>query len=433
MRILIVGSGGREHALAWKIARSPEVSALYGTRPNGGMAPFVIDTGIAPDATGDLVAFAAMRGIDLVVVGPEAPLAAGLADALRVAGVPVVGPDRAAARLEASKAFAKEVMEAAGVPTAPHVTFTDADAARAYVRTAPHPLVVKASGLAAGKGVFVCETVRASEAAVRDLMQHRIFGAAGDRIVVEAFLEGEEMSFIALCHGLEVLPLATSQDHKRLLDGDRGPNTGGMGAICPAPPRLEASATQLVDTVVRPVLAELARRGLTYRGFLYAGLMWTADGPRVLEFNVRLGDPEAQAILPRLQSDLVPALWACARGEAASEGDRGVWADVAWQWDPRACAVVVAASAGYPGKARTGVPIEGLEALAGRDDVIVFHAGTRRRDDGRLVTSGGRVLAVAALGADHREAIARAYAAIEEVHFDGMQVRRDIGHHALGA
>ncbi len=424
MRVMVVGNGGREHALAWALRRSPRVGPLYGTRPNAGMAPFVIDAGMGSTEIDAIVDFAVDGGIDLVVVGPEAPLAAGLADRLRQRGVPVVGPGADVARLEASKAWARRLMRDLGVPTPPFFeVFDDAGAALDFVASAPHPLVVKASGLAAGKGVVVCATPEESARAVRDLMIDRKHGDAGRELVVEAFVEGRELSLIALCAGRKRLVLPSSQDHKRLLDGDRGPNTGGMGAYSPAPfvsrDDMEAAARRVID----PVLAWLDERGTPYCGFLYAGLMWTHEGPVVLEYNVRLGDPEAQALLVRFRGDFFEALLAAARGEGLDE--------VAWSWDERPAVCVVVAAEGYPSAPRVGAVVEGLAEAEAASDVVVFHAGTALDEQGRVVVRGGRVLGVSALGETLAQAASRAYEAVGRIHFEGMQFRRDIARGAI--
>ncbi len=423
MRVLLVGSGGREHALAWKIARSPQLDELLCAPGNAGMqaepATRCVDLG-AEDIDG-LVALARDEEIDLVMVGPEAPLCAGLADALRAAGVAVVGPAAAAARLEGSKVFAKRLMQRCGVPTARFEVFDEAAAARAFVRAEPGPWVVKADGLAAGKGVLPCADAAAAEQAIDRILVERAFGEAGRQVVVESFLEGEEASCIALVAGDTILPLASSQDHKRAYDGDRGPNTGGMGAYSPAPVLDAALEQQVVERVFRPVVDGLAADGIDYRGVLYAGLMIGAGGPQVLEFNVRFGDPETQALLPRLRSDLVPALAAVAGGELA-----GVTLD----WDPRPAVCVVMASAGYPGAYAKGKPIAGLERAGDMDDVVVLHAGTRAEGD-RVLTAGGRVLGVCALGDDIAAAVERCYGAVEGIDFEGAHYRRDIAHRAL--
>jgi phosphoribosylamine--glycine ligase len=421
MNILILGGGGREHALAWAVRQNPKCDRLLTAPGNPGIARLaeIADLDVLD---GDAVAaFAAENAVDLVIVGPEAPLAAGVADRLRLAGVSVLGPSAAAARLESSKAFAKEVCDAAGAPTAPWARFTDASAAKAHIRAAGAPIVVKADGLAAGKGVVVAETVAEAEAAV-DLMLGGSFGEAGASVVVEGFLRGEEGSLFVLCDGETALPFGTAQDHKRLGEGDTGPNTGGMGAYSPAPvlsPEVEARA---MAEIVEPALREMARRGTPFQGVLYAGLMIEDGAPRLVEFNVRLGDPEAQALMMRLGGQALDLIQACAEGRLG--GMRVQWAD------DHALTVVVAAQ-GYPGAVERGAPVGGLDAVAESSRGVVFHAGTAERD-GRVVASGGRVLAVTARGDTLREARDRAYAMVERIDLPGGQVRRDIGWRALG-
>jgi phosphoribosylamine--glycine ligase len=420
VKILVVGAGGREHALAWKIARSPQVQAVYAAPGNPGIAQVARCVPIAVDRTDDLGRFAEREGIDLVVVGPEAPLVAGLADRLRERGLAVFGPGARAAAIEGSKAFANALMHEHGVPTARFATFTDPRAARAYGRELGAPLVVKASGLAAGKGAIICRTLAEADDAVTECMERRAFGAAGDTVVVEEFLEGEELSFFALCNGTEVMSVGAAQDHKTVFDDDRGPNTGGMGAYAPVRVLDEAMERTILDAIVRPTIAALAGQGAPYHGVLFAGLMLTKEGPKVVEFNCRFGDPECQAILSRLTGDLVPSLLAAARGEPFP-------APVA---DAGAAVCVTLASGGYPGPYRTGVPIHGLAEAHARPGVFVFHAGTAAKDDA-IVTAGGRVVGVTAVGDTVGHAIARAYDAIGLVRFDGMHYRRDIGRRAL--
>ncbi|MEW6269647.1 MAG: phosphoribosylamine--glycine ligase [Thermodesulfobacteriota bacterium] len=420
--VLLVGSGGREHALAWKLRQSRRVDRLYCAPGNGGIARLAELVPIAADDVVALADFAAKRRIGLTVVGPELPLTLGIVDAFEARGLRVFGPTREAAQLEGSKAFAKEVMREAGVRTAGSETFTDATAARAYVDALGAPIVVKADGLAAGKGVYVCATLDEAHLAIDDLMQQRIFATAGDIVVVERFLHGEEASFLALTDGTDVLPLASSQDHKRLRDGDQGPNTGGMGAISPAPVVTSEVERTVLDEILRPVVATLRRRGIVYKGVLYAGLMIDDGVPSVLEFNVRFGDPECQPLMLRLASDLVDACDAVI--------DRRV-GELRLDWDPRAAACVVIAAPGYPGAVEKGVPIDGLDEAGRVTDAIVFHAGTRRREDGAIVTDGGRVLGVSALGDTLQAAVDRAYQAVEHIRFPGMQVRRDVGAHAV--
>ncbi len=417
MRILVVGSGGREHALAWKISRSPLVRELFAAPGNPGIAriakPVALDAG---DVEG-IARFARGAQVDLVVVGPEAPLVAGLADRLAKEGIAVFGPSAAAAEIEGSKAFAKDVMQAAGIPTAEYATFTEPAAAVAWARARGGRVVVKADGLAAGKGVVVCGDAAEAEAALRAMLVERAHGAAGAKVVVEERLEGPEASCIAFTDGERVRMLAAAQDHKRIFDGDRGPNTGGMGAFSPTPNVGPELLADIERTVLVPAVREMARRGRPFRGALYAGLMLTARGPRVLEFNARLGDPETQPVLMRLRTDIVPALLAAAKGDLSG---------VALEFDGRAAVGVVLAAEGYPGKISSGDAIDGADGPFG-EAVEVFHAGTTRAPDGRVVTSGGRVLTVCALGQGLPDAASRAYEAVSRIRFRGMQVRKDIG------
>jgi len=420
MKLLVVGSGGREHALAWKLAQSPRVQKVFVAPGNGGTAN---ETGVenAPTTeTPALIDFCRREGIALTVVGPEAPLASGIVDAFREAGLRIFGPTRAAAQLESSKHFAKTFMQRHGLPTARYRSFESAREARAYVAAEKTPIVVKADGLAAGKGVVVASTKEEANAAIDAMLSERRFGAAGARVVIEEFLEGEEASFIVMCDGTHVLPLATSQDHKRLRDGDQGPNTGGMGAYSPAPIVTPKVHARVMREIIQPAVQGMAADGHPYTGFLYAGLMIDAAGnPKTLEFNCRLGDPETQPILMRLKSDLL---------ELVEQALAGTLDRVEAQWDRRCALGVVLAAAGYPGEPRGGDRIEGIPAPA--DDCRVFHAGTKL-DSGALVTSGGRVLCVTSLGDSLRIARSRAYEVIDRIRYDGMQYRRDIGHRAL--
>jgi phosphoribosylamine--glycine ligase len=422
MKVLVVGGGGREHALAWKLRQSPLVRQLFCAPGNGGIAAVAECVPIAADDVHALLAFAREHAIDLTVVGPEAPLSAGIVDLFERHGLRVFGASRAAAEIEGSKAFAKELMRRHGIPTADCRTFTDAAAALAWVRAAGAPLVVKADGLAAGKGVVICRSVAEAEQAVREIMERRVFGAAGDRVLVEEFLEGEEASFLAFTDGRSVVAMPASQDHKAVFDGDRGPNTGGMGAYSPAPVVTPALAEEVMRTVMLPTVRAMAEEGRPYRGVLYAGLMITKAGIRVLEYNARFGDPEAQPVLMRMKSDLVPVLAACIDGRLERQS-------VEWHDDAAVC--VVLASGGYPGAYPTGLPISGLEEAGREEGVVVFHAGTAARD-GRIVTTGGRVLGVTARGATIREAVDRGYRAVSRISFDGMHYRKDIAHRALG-
>ncbi|WP_144327824.1 phosphoribosylamine--glycine ligase [Tepidimonas charontis] len=425
MRVLVVGGGGREHALAWKLKQSPWAAQVFVAPGNGGTA---LDPELTNVPISDVLAlrdWALAHDIGLTVVGPEAPLAAGIVDVFRAAGLRIFGPTRAAAQLESSKAFAKAFMQRHGIPTAAHETFADAAAAHAYVERMGAPIVVKADGLAAGKGVVVAMSVAEAHAAIDDMLLDNRLGvqhnADGARVVIEQYLDGEEASFIVLVDGEHVLPLATSQDHKRLLDGDAGPNTGGMGAYSPAPVVTPAVHERVLRDIIEPTVRAMAAEGHPYTGFLYAGLMIAPDGtPRTLEFNCRMGDPETQPILMRLRSDLLEVLWAATEGRL----DR-----VTLAWDPRVALGVVVAAHGYPQAPRKGDPIAALPPQA--PDAVVFHAGTALQEDGRLVTAGGRVLCATALGADVASARARAYALVQGVHFEGMQYRRDIGHRAL--
>jgi phosphoribosylamine--glycine ligase len=419
VRILVIGSGGREHALAWKIARSPHVERVLVAPGNDGMAAVARTfPDVAAEDADRILALARSEAVDLVVVGPEAPLAAGLADRLEAAGVAVFGPSARAARLEASKAFAKRFMARHGIPTAGFEVFDSLEAARAHVRARGGACVVKADGLAAGKGVAVCDGPEQAERALVEIMGERRFGAAGERVVVEERLVGEEASYHAVADGERVVPLAAAQDHKRALDGDRGENTGGMGAYSPTPVLDEAAEKRVLEEIVHPTIRGLAAEGIPYRGVLYVGLMLDAAGaPHVVEFNVRFGDPETQPLVLRLDGDIVPLLDATARGRL--DPARGlVWRDAA--------VCVVLASGGYPRAFEVGKPIHGLDALEADPDVVVFHAGTRRDAARRFVTAGGRVLGVTARGASVAQARERAYAACDRIRFEHMHLRRDI-------
>ncbi|HYW03265.1 MAG TPA: phosphoribosylamine--glycine ligase [Gammaproteobacteria bacterium] len=423
MTVLVVGGGGREHALAWKASLSLRVSRVLVAPGNPGTdrEPGIENAAVAADDLDGLVALARREAVDLTIVGPEAPLVAGLADRFEEAGLRCFGPRAGAARLEGSKAFAKAFLTRHGIPTAGYRTFRDPDEAERYVRDHRGPLVVKADGLAAGKGVVIARSPDEAADAARAMLSEGRFGPAGSEVVIEDFLEGEEASFIAMVDGEHVLPLATSQDHKRLGDGDSGPNTGGMGAYSPAPVVTPAVHERVMREVIEPTIAGMARDGHRYTGFLYAGLMVAPDGtPRVLEFNCRFGDPEAQPVLMRLQSDLV------ALCEAALDGRLDA---VEAAWDPRPAVGVVMASGGYPGRYRKGLPIEGLEADAD-PEVKVFHAGTARREHG-IVTAGGRVLCVCALGATVADARDRAYERVAGIAWEGAVYRHDIAARAI--
>jgi len=421
MRILVVGSGGREHALCWAISASPLCETFYCAPGNAGIAELaeIVDIGVE-DVT-RLVKFARGNAIDLVVPGPEAALVAGLADACAEVGIRCFGPSAAAARLEGSKSFMKEVASAAGAPTAAYARFDDPARARAYLREQGAPIVVKADGLAAGKGVVVAATLAEAEAAIAEIMEARVHGAAGASVVIEECLAGEEVSFFALCDGSNAIPLGAAQDHKRAFDGDQGPNTGGMGAYSPPPvftPELEA---EVMARIVRPALAEMARRGTPFRGVLFAGLMLTADGPKLLEFNVRFGDPECQVLMLRLMSDLVPALLAACDGTL----DR-----FSLRLYPDPAILVVMAANGYPGSYAKGSEIRGLAEAATVPGVTIFHAGTRREGE-RVLANGGRVLGIGATGKTLAEARAAAYGAIARIDWPEGFCRKDIGWRAL--
>ncbi len=420
MRIMIIGSGGREHALLWKLAQSPKAEKLFCVPGNPGIAEMAtcLPGDIADNAA--LVRLAQENKIDLVVVGPEAPLANGAADAFAAAGIAVFGPSQAAARLESSKDFAKSLMKKYGIPTADYETFSDAQAAKEYIRKQGAPIVVKADGLAAGKGVVVAETVEDACAAVDGMLDGRAFGQAGERVVIEECLFGEEVSLLAFVDGKNVVPMVAAQDHKRIFDADQGPNTGGMGAYAPAPVLTKELAEEVGRRVLVPVVEAMAEEGCPYQGCLYAGLILTQDGPKVIEFNARFGDPETQVVLPLLEGDLAEILLACSQGKLDE-------VEVAWKDAAAVC--VVMASWGYPGPYEKGMIISGIEG-ARQKDGIVFHSGTRSQD-GQLLTDGGRVLGVTALAKDIGAAINKAYQAVIEVSFAGMHFRRDIGRKAL--
>jgi phosphoribosylamine--glycine ligase len=419
MKILIVGSGGREHALAWKVKQSPRLSQLYVAPGNVGTAQIAENVPIQAEAVPELVAFTREKNIDLVIVGPESALAAGLADELKAAGRKVFGPTRRAAEIESSKVFSKAFMTRHQIPTARFGAFSDFQTALDFLHRADYPLVLKASGLAAGKGVILPENTDEAEAALRRIMLDREFGAAGDEMVIEERLSGEEVSLFGFSDGTTVQPMPSAQDHKRIFDNDEGPNTGGMGAYAPAPICPPQLAEQFTREFLQPTVDGLRQEGRPFVGILYAGLMLTPDGPRCLEFNCRFGDPETQVLLPLLDSDFLDIAEACAEGRLA---------DVDVRWKPGAAACVVLASEGYPGNYPTGREIRGLEAVD--EKAIIFHAGTKLTDQ-RIVTAGGRVLCVTGLGATIPEALKAAYAAVERISFEGAHYRRDIGRRAV--
>lgn len=429
MKILLVGAGGREHALAWKIAQSPKCTKLYCAPGSDGMAKIAEPVAIKADDVKGLLDFAKKSKIDLTVVGPEAPLVAGIVDVFQKEGLKIFGPTKELAAIEGSKVFAKEYMKKLGVPTADFRVFDNYEEAYRYLLAKRSPLVIKADGLAAGKGVSVCRAIEDQKSALKDIMVNRIFGDAGKKVIIEECLFGEEASIIVISDGKNVVPLASSQDHKRVFDGDKGPNTGGMGAYSPAPAITDEVFKKILDTAIRPVIQGLAAEGRPYKGVLYAGIMLTETGPYVLEFNARFGDPETQAIMPRLKSDLVEVI------ERAIDGKLEGFT---LQWDPRPCVSVVVASGGYPKSFKKGMEIKGLDGVARMKDVVVFHAGTkigRRSSDEHslFLTAGGRVLNVTALGADYKAAIETCYNAVRAIHFDKMHYRTDIAYRAVKA
>jgi phosphoribosylamine---glycine ligase len=435
MKVLIVGSGGREHAIAWKVAQSPRLTQLFVAPGNAGTAisnPLAARQGLraqltmnnVPIAAEDvqaLVAFANEQGIDLTIVGPEVPLALGLADALRATGRSVFGPSQAAAQIEASKAFSKDFMARHNIPTARFATFTEFREALKHLMGVAYPIVIKASGLAAGKGVILPDCADDAEAALRSIMLNKEFGAAGNEVIIEERINGPEVSLLAFSDGHTVKPLPPAQDHKRIFDNDQGPNTGGMGAYAPAPILPPVLIEEYTRSILQPTIDGLRAEGKPFVGVLYAGLMLTANGPRALEFNCRFGDPETQAILPLLESDLLDVVEACVDGRLAEF-------EVKWRSGAAACVVI--ASEGYPGKYPSGREIHGLDQSF--DQAVVFHAGTKLREN-KVVTAGGRVLGVTGFGDNFRDAIEHAYQAVGQIEFEGMQYRKDIGHRALEA
>ena len=420
MNILILGSGGREHALAWAVMQNPKCDKLIVAPGNAGIAMIADCAALDIEDGGSVVTFAEENSIDFVLVGPEAPLAAGVADRLRDAGLLVFGPSAEAARLEASKSFTKEICDAASAPTAAYGHFTDAEAAKTYVRDQGAPIVVKADGLAAGKGVIIAETVAEAEAAIDDMFGGA-FGGAGAEVVIEEFMQGEEASFFVLCDGTDVLPIGTAQDHKRVGEGDTGPNTGGMGAYSPAPVMSDAVIAKAMNEIIKPTMAEMANRGTPFQGILFAGLMIENGQPRLVEYNVRFGDPECQVLMMRLGGQAFDLLHACAEGRLAEA--RVNWAD------DHALTVVLAAK-GYPGSYEKGTVIQGLDGLPEDSFHMIFHAGTSEKD-GRITATGGRVLNATARGATLQEARDKAYAMVDQVNWPDGFCRRDIGWRAL--
>jgi len=422
VKVLVVGSGGREHALAWKLSNDARVSSVLAAPGSAGIAQVAQCHGVRVDDVDGLAALAADREVELTIVGPEAPLAAGIVDTFRARGLRVFGPTRAGAQLEASKAFTKRLLVDAGVPTAAYGEFTEVEPARRLARELGLPVVVKADGLAAGKGVVICHTHDEADKAIHAMLAESAFGVAGRRVVVEEFLEGEEASFIALTDGRRALPFAPSQDHKAVFDGDRGPNTGGMGAYSPAPVVTEEMTAEIMRTVIEPTVAVLSERGIDYRGVLYAGLMIRDGKPKVLEYNCRFGDPECQPLMVRLRSSLVDLVEACVEGDLRSAH---------CDWDPGAAVCVVMAAAGYPGDYAKGDPIDGIDEAERLDGVRVFHAGTSRDAGGGWRTNGGRVLGVTASAGSIVGAVEQCYRGVERIHWKGAHYRRDIGHRAV--
>jgi len=422
MRVLVIGSGGREHALIWKLKQSPQVKQLFAAPGNAGIAELAECTDVSASEVRRLADFAAKKEVDLTVVGPELPLTLGIVDEFESRGLRIFGANQQAAILEGSKVFAKRLMKKYKIPTGFFQTFYRADDARRYIQDVGAPIVVKADGLASGKGALVCQTVKEALDAVKIIMEDRIFGDAGEKVVVEEFLSGEEASFLAFTDGETVLSMASSQDHKPVFDNDKGPNTGGMGAYSPAPLVTDEVHRKNMEQIMIPTVKAMAAEGRPYRGVLYAGLMIKNGEPRALEFNARFGDPEAQPLLMRMESDLFPILEAVV--------DRRLH-EVEMRWRPEPAVCVVMASGGYPGVHEKGKVISGLRAAARLKDVVVFHAGTALAG-GKVVTNGGRVLGVTALGKDIPDAIARAYRAVEKIRWEGVHYRTDIGRKALG-
>lgn len=416
MKVAVIGGGGREHTLAWKLAQSPSVDKLYAIPGSAAMSEVAQCVDIALSDLDAITDYAKKEGIDMLVVGPEVPLTEGIADLAQSKGLAVFGPNKAAAQMEGSKVFAKNLMKKYHVPTAAYASFTDGETAKAYIKEQGAPIVVKADGLAAGKGVVVAQTEAEAIEAVNAMMEDHIFGASGGRIVIEECMVGEEASLLAFVDGKTIVPMISAQDHKRIFDNDEGPNTGGMGAYAPAPVVTPEIRKEVEEKILKPVVDGLKQEGITYQGCLYAGLMITADGPKVVEFNCRFGDPETQAVLPLLDGDLAQIMYACAKGTLTA--DMVHWKDAA------ACCVIMA-SAGYPASSHKGDVISGLDAVD-KEDVMVFHSGTAKKD-GQYVTNGGRVLGVTAVAGDLKSAIEKAYANVKRIHFDGQQVRSDIG------
>ncbi|MGI6587379.1 MAG: phosphoribosylamine--glycine ligase [Peptococcia bacterium] len=431
LKILVVGSGGREHTLVWKLAQSKQVEKIYCAPGNVGMIPLAELVSLKVEDIAGIVRFCQKEQIDLVVVGPELPLTLGLVDALEEVGIKAFGPNKKAAELEGSKVFAKGLMTRYGIPTARYGVFREVQSAQDFAREINGPWVVKADGLAAGKGVLICSTLEETDKAIEKILVKKAFGVAGEKVIIEEFLEGEELSLMAFCDGQTVVPMVSAQDHKRVFAGDRGPNTGGMGAYSPAPVATSELCQVVMEQVLQPTVKAMAEEGRTFKGVLYAGLMITKQGPRVLEYNVRFGDPETQVILPRLKSDLVEILLAVCTGELEKWAKKsGVLSAInsKQMWREEACVTVVMASSGYPGAYQTGFEIKGLAEVP--EEVLVFHSGTARQA-GEIVTAGGRVLAVTALGENLRQAVDTAYRGVEKINFAGAHYREDIAYRAF--
>ena len=417
MKVLVIGSGGREHALVWKIARSPMVSEIFCAPGNAGIEEQAKLVNIKADNINGLLEFARGEKIDLTVVGPEVPLTLGIVDLFEEGGHKIFGPSKKAAELEASKAFTKDILKRYNIPTANYELFTSSQDARKYVKKQTFPVVIKADGLAAGKGVIICDSLENSYKAIDDILEKKVFGNAGRKVIIEEFLEGEEVSVLAFSDGNDILPLVPAQDHKAIYDGDRGPNTGGMGAYSPVSIVTDALAEEILENILKPTVKAMAQEGRTYKGILYAGLMITREGIKILEFNVRFGDPETQPILMRMESDIVPFFLASIQGTLNAQKIK---------WRKAASVCVVMASEGYPGNYPKGEQIMGVDDLRNDSNVVVFHAGTKKVDN-KLVTNGGRVLGVTALGTTISEAIKNSYRAVSQISWENLYYRRDIG------
>jgi len=418
MKILVIGGGGREHAIVWKLSQSKVVDKIYCIPGNAGISEVAECLEIESKDISALLDFVKYEWIDLTVVGPEDPLAKGIVDVFQKEGRRIIGPTQAGAQIESSKVFAKDFMKRHKIPTAEYKIFTSYTHAEEYIRLKGTPIVIKADGLAAGKGVFVCQNYDEAVDALRIIMNEKVFGSAGDKVVIEECLKGQEVSYLVFTDGKSIVPMVTSKDHKRLLDNDEGPNTGGMGTFSPNPAVTPELEQEILETVIKPTIKGLKSEGIIYKGILYSGLMIVNGKPYVLEFNCRFGDPETQVILPRLETDIIDIFMAISEQRLSK---------VNVKWSDKASLCVILASEGYPGKYRKGLPITGLEMVKGLKDVIVFHAGTKFNEEGAIVTSGGRVLGVTALGNDLQEARQKAYSAVGLINFEGMQYRKDIG------